>query len=243
MSSKSKRTHDRAIYLKDDRYDKPKEIFKRLAQLVRESKRPLAGAKLCDMGCASGEFLYYLLSQFPECSYLGIDAVPELVEKARSKVPGAEFQVGSVLDPKCLPAASQDVIFMQGVLSIFDEYQLILDNLLDWLKPGGSIFIFGAFNPHPADVYVRYRLSDDPDPDHREPGWNLFSKASISKHLDQKARPPEHRYLPFDMPFDLEPNPEDPIRSWTFFTGGGEKRLWTNGLSLLLNLEILEITP
>ena len=47
------------------------------------------------------------------------------------------------------------------------------------------------------------------------------------------------RSVPFEMPFDLAPQPEDPLRTWTFITGG--RRQFTNGLSLLLNLEILEI--
>src|SRR3990167_37337 len=85
------RVHDKKIYLEEDRYDKPKEIFKILGNLALQSGVLKEGSKVGDFGCASGEFLYYLSQRYPTAKYYGYDVVPDLVEKARERVPGVEF--------------------------------------------------------------------------------------------------------------------------------------------------------
>src|SRR4030042_2539387 len=103
MSVNIERTHDSKVYLKEDRYENPKEIFKLLADMVRRSGIQSEGAMICDIGCATGEFIYFFKKQFPESNYIGIDIVPDLINKACQNVNGVEFKVGSVLDQKILP--------------------------------------------------------------------------------------------------------------------------------------------
>lgn len=237
-----RRTHDKAIYLEEDRYENPKEMFKVLASRAIDSGALRKGARVSDIGCAAGEFLFYLHSRFPDAEYHGYDVVPELLTKAQQRVPGASFHMGSVLDPETLAPASVDVAFLIGVMQIFDEYETCISNLLRWTAPSGRVFIAGLFNPYPIDVWVKYRLSGDPDPQHREPGWNMFSIASISRYLDSRVGPGRYAFTPFEMPFDLAPHPTDPVRTWTFRDESGQ-RLFTNGLSLICHIEILEIFP
>jgi len=234
------RTQDKRIYLAEEHYETPKEFVKMILQRVAAHGGIPPGATVCDFGCAEGALLYHLQCQAPTASYTGYDVVPELVEKARQRVAGASFRLGSVLDRGLRPEASVDLAFMSGVHSIFDEFETSLSNLLYWTRPGGRVYLFGIFNPFPVDVWVTYRLADDPDPDHREPGWNLFSKTSISRYLDQRLGRGRHTFLPFEMPFDLPPRPDDPARNWTLRDQTG-RRLLTNGLSLLLHLELLDI--
>jgi SAM-dependent methyltransferase len=236
------RTHDKQVYLAEDRYEKPKELSKLLLALLRQSGGLRSDETVCDVGCAAGEFLYYLRQQYPASRYYGVDVVPELIEKARTKVPDVEFKVGSILDRRLMPAASMDVSFSVGVLPIFEEFRSSFDNLLYWTKPGGRVYVAALFNPHPVDVWVTYRLSDDPDSERRESGWNMFSKRSVSRYLDAVVGPESYSFTPFEMPFDLQPNSQDPARTWTFLDHEG-RRLITNGLSLICNVEILEIRP
>lgn len=237
----STRTHDRDLYLGEDRYEEPKEMFKSLVELVRQSGGVSDGARVCDLGCAAGEFLYHLQRQFPEGEYHGYDVVPELLAKARRLAPAVEFGDGSVLDRELLPAASFDLTFMLGVHCIFDEFETSLGNLLHWTRPGGRAYVFGPFNPQPADVWVKYRLCSDSDPDHREPGWNIFSRQSVAAFLDRAVGEGRHRFVPFELPLDLPPHGDDPARSWTFRDESG-RRLLRNGLSLLLTSFFIEIS-
>ncbi|MBM4294440.1 MAG: class I SAM-dependent methyltransferase [Deltaproteobacteria bacterium] len=233
-------TRDLIVYLKEDRYENPKEIFKLLADMVRRSGLKLSGSVICDIGCATGEFIYFLKKQFPESNYIGIDIEPDLINKACQNVKGVEFKIGSVLDQKILPHSSIDIAFLNGVHSIFDDFKDLLFNLLHWTRPGGRIFIFGPFNPYPVDVWVKFRLADDPDLNRTEPGWNIFSKQTISGFLNKNLGEGRHSYTHFEMPFDIDPDPYDPVRSWTF-KDNNNRRLFTNGLSLLINFEVLEI--
>lgn len=236
------RTHDEHVYLTDDRYEEPKEIFKVLLNIAKDVEALNEGSTVCDFGCATGEFLYFLSKEFPEALYTGYDVVPELVQQAIARVLGVEFKLGSVLQSDLCSRHSVDLAFMLGVHSIFESFEESVVNLINWTRPGGHIYVFGLFNTHPVDVWVQYRLGTETNPNHREPGWNIFSQTSVSRFIDHQIGAGKHRFIPFEMPFDLKPNPSDPIRTWTFMDDLGTRRL-TNGLSLICNLEILEINP
>ncbi len=241
MGIRIERTHDKQIYLKEDRYDNPKENHKIIAKLIMESGVLQEDSTLCDFGCATGEFLYYLSKQFPKAKYYGYDIIPELIEKARRRVPSVEFQVGSTLDKNLLPAKSIDIATLIGVHAMYDTIEPWLSNLIYWTRKGGRIEIFGPFNPYPVDVWMMCRRVDDLDPSHREIGWNLFSLASVREYLDS-TKVAKYSFTLFEMPFDLPPRLDDPLRSWTFLDRGN-RRLFMNGASLILNYYCLEIQP
>lgn len=236
------RTHDKKIYLKEERYENPKEIFKIVYQMAETAGGLAPGKLVADIGCATGEFIYYLKKQRPDCSYLGIDVLPELIEQARARVPGVEFRVGSILESQTCELESFDTVFVLGVLGMFDDFRPGLRNALSWCRRGGRVYLFGVFNPFPVDVWIGYHLVDDPDPNRVESGWNLISKASYSRFIDQVIGPGKHAFRRFEMPFDLSPRTDDPIRSWTFKDETG-RRLITNGVSVIQNQEFLEINP
>jgi SAM-dependent methyltransferase len=235
------REHDR-LYLHEQRYDRPKEAFKFMAQrAVARYGVPGTGTTVCDIGCAAGELAYYLTKIWPQAEIVGYDVRPELVERAREMVPGARFAVGSVLEAGMLPESSADVLFMAGVLSIFDDFRPSIDNILSWLKPGGTAVVFGVFNPSPVDVIIRSRGADAPLDSAWETGWNVFSTASVGSFLQQHPLRPTFDFERFSIPIDLAPNPADPLRSWTVPMADGE-RMIVNGLCLLHHFMTLEIT-
>jgi len=238
MNPRVQRTHDK-LYLTENRYEKPKEMFSVVANLAIASGALQERSSIVDAGCAAGEFLYYLVNTMPNAVYKGFDILPELIEKAKSKVTGVSFFTGSVLDESTLLESSVDTMFLLGVHSIFDDFRTCFANMIRWTRKGGYVYIVGLFNPYPVDVWVKYRLASDGDIDHLEPGWNIFSKASVSRYLDSLGVS-QYRFIPFNLSFDLLPHDNDPIRTWTFQTNAGI-RLFTNGLLLLVNLEILEI--
>lgn len=234
------RDHDK-LYLSEHRYDQPKEAFKFMVRCAEAGGPALsAGALVCDIGCAAGEFAYYLRQTWPHVQVAGYDLLPELVARAREMVPGATFQAGSVLDPALMAHASADVIFMAGVLSIFDDYKVALSNVLSWLKPGGRAIVFGIFNPDPVDVIIRSRAADAGEDQPWETGWNVFSTASVRRFLEGRPEQPEVFFHPFAIPIDLPRRPGDSLRSWTETLAGGE-RMIVNGLCLVHHFMALEI--
>lgn len=242
MSDNFGRTHDKETYLRESRYTQPKEYFKLLVDRARAANAISDGSSVVDFGCAAGEFLYYLHDEFPTVSLTGYDVVPELIEKARAHVPGVTFELGSVLDPTLFLENSLDVAFLLGVHSIFDDFRGCFSNLMRWTRPGGHIYIFGLFNPFPLDVWVSFRRHGVESHVTREPGWNMFSKSAVSEFIEQTLGPNHHTFIPFEMPFDIATDPTDLVRSWTMIDEKGRRHV-VNGLSLLCNLELLELRP
>ena len=208
---------------------------------VKESGGDLfSGRRICDFGCAAGEFPYYLKKTFPNATIEGYELLQSLIVKARINVQQVNFFHGSILDKACCPKAHADVSLAIGVLSIFDEFEPIIENLLHWTKPGGKIFLHGLFNPSPVDVYLKYAHSNDHGCGVVESGWNIFSIASVTKFLDSILNIRTFEFHPFSISIDLPKHADDCVRSWTIDTASNE-RLITNGLCIVQPHAILEI--
>ena len=246
MNRKIVRTHD-SLYLNENRYDDPKKIFIQIGELIREyflsnHDDDGSGKAIVDVGCAAGEFAYYLNGIFPKANISGYDLLPELIDKAKKKVSNASFYSGSILDQSIIETSGYDVVTCTGVLPIFDQFEPVISNLLKWSKPGGGVYIHSLFNEHPVDVLIKYCLSEDYGANIYESGWNIFSKNSISTWLDKKIEQGEvsrYKWHDFVMPIDLAKQ-QDVIRSWTE-KDSNKKRILTNGLCLNQPHGILEI--
>jgi len=228
---------DRDIYLGENRYTEPKEIFKHLATLLdgRAGVRP--GLKVCDIGCAAGEFLYHIRARWQQVHICGFDPTQELVDKARSVMPGENIFTGSVMDAATLPPASQDVIFMSGVHSGISDMKTCLANMLSWLSPGGRAYLFGIFNPYPIDVQAAYTLSGD---DGEPTLFHVHSCKTVSSYLDSMSDVKGHSFAEYLPPLDISYREDNPFRAWTMRDGHGQRML-VNGLSMVVHCFVLEI--
>jgi SAM-dependent methyltransferase len=233
---KPQRLHD-LLYLYEDRYNAPKESFKFCLSVAEKSGRLKDECVIVDVGCAAGEFAYYLREQLPTAHIEGYEILPELVAKARSKVPGVSFFEGNLLNPHLISENHADVIFMSGVLSIFDNHEPVLENLVKWTKPGGLVLIFGLFNRHPVDVISRFRNVKGDNA--WQSGWNVLSLATAHSALTRIPKVQRIGETPFEIGLDLAPQADDPLRSWTASLDG--RRVILNGACLLHDYHALEI--
>jgi trans-aconitate methyltransferase len=229
------RTHDK-LYLKENRYNKPKEMFKFIEK--RAIKKNLINKKICDFGCAAGEFLFYLNKKKPENEYTGIDIRQDLLKKAKQYIPDATFKRGSVLNKKINKKNFFDISFLIGVHPIFDDFEKCFSNLIYWTKPKGEIYICDMFNPDPIDVIIKYRLSENQKKNTFESGWNIFSKKSVVNFLKKNEKVKSYKFEEFIMPFHLK-RQKDPVRSWT--VDMNKKKIMVNGLSIIQPQTLLKI--
>ena len=234
---RSKRLHDH-IYLKENRYKKTKEMFKFIDKHAFKINQRNFKEDICDIGCAAGEFLYFLKKKYPKKSFTGADVRQDLLVKAKKIVKNIYFRKGSVLKKNLFKKSKFDKIFLIGVHPIFDNFEYCFSNLIHWTKPKGEIFICDMFNPFDVDVLIRYKLSENYKSKIYETGWNIFSQNSVSKFLKTKKKIKSFNFKKFQMPFDLKPQ-KDPIRSWTIKSGS--ERLMVNGISIIQPQTLLKI--
>ena len=231
------RTHD-TLYLHEDRSNNTKESFKFINSIfVKENVK-----SICDVGCATGEFLYYFKQQHPEITATGIDVMPELLERAKCLCPDVTFYEGNIAKKNTLPQVKFDAVFCLGVLGIFDNPQEVLTNLVSLLKKnvGCKLYLFTSFNDYPVDVLLRVRRTDGGEPSDWEVGWNLFSYTTIKNTLMQLGARTVEKF-PFHISIDLPPHPEDPLRSWTEKTPGGE-RYFISGMRMIQDQQVIVAT-
>src|ERR1700730_17479330 len=99
------------FYIAEDRRQQPKEYFKFLVQQAA-ARLVSPSVRVLDVGCAAGDFLYYLRSLYPEASLTGIDVSPEFIAKAKENMPAADFLIADIYSGANLPANRFDVVFM-----------------------------------------------------------------------------------------------------------------------------------
>ena len=232
FADEAKRLADEAIYLNEDRRHEPKEVFKRLAEFI-EADGYDGGTSMIDVGCATGELLYYLGERFPRSDLAGMDILPSLIERARELIPTGTFHVGSVTDAGAIPEASFDVVTCIGVIGAIDEPEAMLETLLRGLRDGGALYLFGPFTACAVDVMVRYRLADEPGKPW-ETGRNTYSMASIERFAKAVKPGISVEWRPFRMPFAIARR-DDPMRTWTIATDDNPYQL-VNGADQMVNL-------
>ena len=241
-NSNIQRTHD-FFYLKNDKNQPPKECFIQISNLIENYLNSKINKKdkiiIVDFGCATGEFPGYLQQRFPNCKIEGYEYLKELIDVASVNYPNVKFKQASVFDNKSIKNSSCDVITLCGVLSIFDDIEPIIKNLSFWIKPGGKIFLFGAFNNYEIDVFIKYRYSKDYSINKYESGWNIVSQKTISNLL-YRYQAKNIKFHEFNLSIDLKKRNDDPVRSWTEKLGNGKKQI-VNGLCIKQPTYIVEI--
>jgi SAM-dependent methyltransferase len=226
------RTHDK-FYLNEDRKLKPKEYFKFVLDNLPYS---LNNKRVLDIGCATGDFLHYLLESFPEALLFGLDVDKELIDRAKKEVPSVQEYYELDISSEFSDIGEFDVVFMLAVYAIWDDVSVWIDPILKLMEKSSEArgFVFGSWNPHGLDVFVRIKKHDE---EKIELGWNQISKETVGAYLDSKGY--KHKFHDFSIGIELEKQ-DDPLRSWTEKMENGEF-LVVNGSQIVHKFALLEI--
>lgn len=223
------------IYLNEDYYNHPKETFKFILSQIKSHITSDEKYSLLDIGCARGEFLYYLSQQGMFSDLVGVDYSQTLINQAKAfnGLKDACFYCGS--GETFVYGKKVDFITMIGVLSFFDDVTTSLNNIKKNLGNDGAAFLLGIFNPYDVDVLVKYRNNKYNST--YESGWNNHSINTIKKTLneiDMKLSDIKK----FTLPFEID-RQDDPTRSWTVDIQN--ERYFLNGIGFLFDLYLLKI--
>ena len=105
--------------------------------LMRELLPP-APARVADLGCGTGTLALLLTEQGYDVT--GLDLSPEMILRARAKVPGVEFLEADAAAPPLEPTA-YDVVLSRHVLWAMPDPAAALARWEDLLTPGGRLVL------------------------------------------------------------------------------------------------------
>ena len=99
---------------------------------------PPAPARVADLGCGTGTLTRLLVDEGYAVD--GLDLSPEMIRRARAKVPGAAFHVGDASAPALAPAA-YDVVLCRHVLWAMPDPVAALATWVERLAPSGVVVL------------------------------------------------------------------------------------------------------
>jgi len=231
------------LYLQENRYKKPKEIFKFLFKKIKKIHKNKKLLNVVDIGCAAGEFLYHLRKNLHHVELYGFDSQNLLLRKAKKNVKDVILIKKSILSDFNKYKNKYDISTCLGVISIFDNFEKPLKNLIKITKPGGKIFLQALINDFPIDVNIKYSKSKNwinGNPKYLESGWNIISKDTLIKFLKKCKEIDNFKIYDIKHTYNQKKNINDPMRSWTVMINGKKKII--NGLNLLIPEKIIEIS-
>jgi SAM-dependent methyltransferase len=227
------RLHDK-IYLKENRYLKPKDSFKFLVKILKKQTTKKEYSIL-DLGCSNGELIYQLEKHFKNFKITGYDIRQDLLNKAKKNLPKSVILKKINVNTKIKTIDKFDIIICSGVISIFDNLDKFHKNIKKLIKPNGKIYLFGNFNNYDYNIFVTYediKLHKNI----RQTGWNIWSIKTIKEIFKVK----KIKQYPFFIKKNIKKKNNDLIRSWTIKIGG--RRFFTNALMFIQNQMWIEIS-
>jgi SAM-dependent methyltransferase len=99
---------------------------------------PPAPARVADLGCGTGTLALLLTEEGYDVT--GVDVSPEMVRRARAKVPAVEFVEADASAPPLDPA-SYDVVLSRHVLWAMPDPGAALRRWVDLLRDGGRLVL------------------------------------------------------------------------------------------------------
>lgn len=234
------RKADENVYLKEKRHLNPKEIHKNVCTFINDLPYD-QGLSICDIGCATGEFLFYLSQVDARLMHLeGVDISEKMLKEAQGTLPQAKFTRASLLDDfSNIFSQKYDIVTCFGVISVCDDLYLPLKNITSILQSKGTAYIFSEFNDDDIDVIMRYRRSNQENNNEWEHGWNIHSMTTVEQIL-RKLGFSNFKWIDFSLPFSLEKNENDAMRAWTMKLENGQF-IQVNGACQIIGQKILVI--
>ncbi|HEX3936872.1 MAG TPA: methyltransferase domain-containing protein, partial [Xanthobacteraceae bacterium] len=120
-------------YLKfeDERTRPPRDL---LAQV------PLARPRRAvDLGCGPGNSTELIVERFPQTEVIGLDSSPDMLRKARERLPQCKFIEGDIAT--WTPDPATDLIFGNAVMQWLPDHPAIMRRLLEAMPQGGVLAI------------------------------------------------------------------------------------------------------
>jgi trans-aconitate 2-methyltransferase len=132
-------------YLKfeDERTRPPRDL---LAQVPLQRPRLVV-----DLGCGPGNSTELLLERFPQSEVVGLDSSPDMLSKARERLPACAFIEADIAT--WMPEPRTDLLFANAAFQWVPDHPRVLRRLLEALPAGAVLAVQMPDNTHePANA-------------------------------------------------------------------------------------------
>jgi trans-aconitate 2-methyltransferase len=101
---------------------------------------PLTRPKRCiDLGCGPGNSTELLARRFPDAVVSGLDSSPDMLAKARQRLPELSFEEADIAAWE--PQERYDLVFANAVLQWLPDHKSLLQRLAGCLERGGCLAV------------------------------------------------------------------------------------------------------
>jgi trans-aconitate 2-methyltransferase len=142
-------------YLKfeDERARPPRDL---LAQVPLQRPR-----RAVDLGCGPGNSTELLVERFPQSEVVGLDSSPDMLRKARERLPKCKFIEADIAT--WTPEEGTDLLFANAAFQWVPDHPAVLRRLLEALPAGGVLAVQMPDNTHePANAIQREVAASGP---------------------------------------------------------------------------------
>ena len=196
------------------------------SSIVADLLNPQPGETILDIGCGSGELTNQISESGPNIATIGIDADPNMIQRATEKFSNSKFYQADVTNLELLDLDDElpsqvDAIFSNAALHwVKDEPEKAVSSMSKALKSGGRFVVeFGGKGNVHEIVSAALKVQGlDPDDSGNNP-WYFPSIGEYSSILEQNKIEVLSATL-YDRPTLLEDG-KNGMKNWLLMFGDG----------------------